>query len=154
MIMKKLLAAFASACVLAGAFTACNNKPAFVRLVAAVDSVNAYNAQQPEMTAPSSKISYDQVTNTVKFTYQLPDETTAQFYRDNISYTEDLLLQSLPFAPFSLGKEIVDAEASVMIVYDWKPDGHSEYLIESARIQDAWKAAQEAADQAESQALK
>ncbi len=57
---------------------------------------------------------------------------------------EDILLKDvLPEAPYSLMQTIDEAEASVMIVYDWEPDGHSEYLIGSDRVREAFKASGE-----------
>ena len=140
--MKSIISVIASAALLLCITTACGNKPPFERLEAAVDSVNTYFASQAEMTAPAAVLSYDRITNTVKITYDLPSEHIADFFKENIGMAEDILLKDvLPEAPCSLMKEIVDAEAPVMIVYDWKPDGHSEYLIESDRVKEAYKAA-------------
>lgn len=121
--------------------TACGNKPPFERLAAAVDSVNAYYGEQPDMTAPGADLVYDEVSNTVKIVYNLPSEQVADFFKENIGVAEDILLKDvLPEAPYSLMKEMAEAEANAMIVYDWKPKGHAEYLIESGRIKEAWKA--------------
>lgn len=125
---------------------ACGNKPPFERLAAAVDSVNAFYGSQPDMTAPGANLVYDEVTNTVKIVYNLPSEQVASFFNENIGVAEDILLKDvLPEAPCSLLKEMAEANAGAMIVYDWKPNGHSEYLIESERVKEAWKGAEKAA---------
>lgn len=146
--MKKILTLIAIASIGAAAvLTGCNNKPPFERLAEAVDSVNTYFAAQPEQTAPGAKLIYDQVTNTLKINYQLPSAEVASFFQDNAGVAEDILLKDvLPEAPFELLERLVDAKANVMIVYDWKPDGHSEYLIETDRVKDALKAAQQDAE--------
>lgn len=142
--MKKIILAIASAAALLCMVTACGNKPAFERLTAAIDSVNAYYAEQPEMTAPGATLSYDAITNTVKISYKLPSAQVADFFKENIGVAEDILLKDvLPEAPYSLMQTIDEAEASVMIVYDWEPDGHSEYLIGSDRVREAFKASGE-----------
>lgn len=147
--MKKLLSLIAVIAIGAAVFTGCNNKPPFVRLAEAVDSVNAYYAAQPEQTAPAAKLVYDEVTNTLKINYQLPSADAAAFFTENIGIAEDLLLKDvLPEAPYELMKRLVDAESNVMIVYEWKPDGHSEYMITADRVKAAAKAAEEAAGQA------
>lgn len=136
--MKKLLTLIAVLAVAAAVFTGCNNKPPFVRLAEAVDSVNAFFAAQPEQTAPSAKLAYDEITNTLKINYELPSSDAAAFFKENIGYAEDILLKDvLPEAPYQLMQRVVDAKSNLMIVYDWKPDGHMEYLITSDRVKAA-----------------
>lgn len=143
--MKKLLSIIAIvAAIIAATTAACDNKPPFAELQQAVDSVNAYYGAQPEMTAPGATLEYDQITNTVKIRYELPSPQVAEFYKENIGISEDFLVGStLPEAPYGLFAKIVDADASVMIVYDWEPDGHSEYLIDSDRLKAAYKTMQQ-----------
>ncbi|MDO4320161.1 MAG: hypothetical protein Q4C34_06245 [Bacteroidales bacterium] len=137
--MRMIIRLFALPIVVAAIFSGCNNKPPFERLILAVDSVNAFYKGQPEMTAPDAQLVYDQVTNTVKFNYELPSAEVAEFYKDNIGVSEDILLSDvLPEAPCGLYKEIVDAEANIMIVYDWGKDGHSEYLITADRVRQSY----------------
>jgi len=137
--MRKIPGVLVLSLIAAAAITGCDNKPPFARLMTAVDSVNTYYQHQPEMTAPDARLVYDQVTNTLKFNYELPSAEVAAFYKDNIGVTEDILVDDvLPEAPYNLFKEIVDAEANVMIVYDWEKDGHSEYLITADRVKQAY----------------
>lgn len=144
--MKKILSLIAIFAAVTAILTGCNNKPPFVRLAEAVDSVNAFYAAQPEQTAPGAKLVFDEVTNTLKINYTLPSADAAAFFKENIGYAEDILLKDvLPEAPFELMNRIVDAGSSVMIVYDWKPDGHSEYLIAADRVKEAAKTAHDAA---------
>lgn len=137
--MKSILKFFMLPLIAAAIFSGCNNKPPFERLMLAVDSVNAFYQNQPEMSSADARLVYDQVTNTVKFNYELPSAEAAEFYKDNVDVTENILLNSyLPQAPCNLFKEIVDAQANIMIVYDWGKDGHSEYLITSDRVKKSY----------------
>lgn len=137
---RTLLPVLAAALTLALASVSCGNKPAFEQLKASVDSANVYYAEQPELTAPDVDLQYDEVTNTVKFIYTV-NAKMAAFAKENIGYTEDMMLRTLPYAPYNLGRNMADANASMMIVYTWEPDGHLEYLIESDRIKEACREA-------------
>lgn len=147
--MRNFIPLLAVPFVAVSVITGCNNKPPFEKLVAAVDSVNTYYGEQPEMTAPDANLTYDKITNTVKFNYELPSQAAAEFYQDNIGVTEDIMLNDvLPEAPYSLLAAIVDAEANVMLAYDWKPDGHSEYLITADRVKEAYERFKDRSDTA------
>lgn len=144
--MKKILCLIALVAMAAASFTGCKNQPPFVKLAESVDSVNAFFAGQPEQTAPSARLQYDEVTNTVKIEYTLPSEQIARLMQDNIGLTEDVLLNTvLPEAPYSLMANAAEAGAAVMIVYSWKPDGHAEYLIEGSRVKAAYDASKDKA---------
>jgi len=136
--MKNILLAIALTASLLGITSACGGRPPHERLQTAVDSVNAYFASQAGATAPGATISYDDASNTVTISYGLPSAQVAEFFKENIGVAEDILLREvLPEAPCRLMEEISRADADVMIVYHWKPDGHSEHTIKSERIKEA-----------------
>lgn len=139
--MKKIFYLFAILAVTAAvAMTGCHNRPPFALLQESVDSVNTYLGQQVPEGGISVSLYYDEVTNTVVFKYKLPNEQMAEFTKDNIAFTEDVVLNEvLPNVPAELMKNIVDAKAAVMLEYTWPPKGRSEFRIEADKIAEAYK---------------
>lgn len=141
--MKRILPAIAVAAICAAAFTGCNNKPPFEKLNAAVDSVNIEMQAERLTWCDSVSVKYDEITNTVKYTFVVPGMVDKDMVAEGASVFEDAFIEGnlVQHNRYGIGTEIVDANANVLITLRGQKGGEFEMLIENSRIADSYKAA-------------
>lgn len=138
--MKKILGLMVIALVLGIATVGCNNKPPFVKLQAAVDSLNTEMQSTPSAYADSCAISYDELTNTVKYT-MVVDTVNHEEFQAVAPGLEDAFIGQLAGSDeYGLAKEIADAKANVLVEIVGKRGGKFEMMVETATFVGAYKA--------------
>lgn len=136
--MKKILSILAVALLIAVSFVGCNNKPAFVRLEAAVDSLNAQYDRQHN--TDEKLITYDQWENVVHFHFPFPariEENVFEPVAEHIK--QNFLLQFLTDDEFGLATEVMDAKANVVIKIEGQDETSYEILIPTEEIASAYE---------------
>ena len=138
--MKRILAIIVIGAAAAAAFTGCNNKPPFERLAASVDSLNTVMQQKPVDYADSTSVNYDEVTNTVKYTFVLPGAVdTAQMSASGLQFEQAFIMANVLGDP-DFGEKLVDANANIAVTFEGKEGGKFEYMIENKKIADTYRA--------------
>lgn len=140
-LMKKiillLIAAFA---VCAVSLTSCDNKPPFVRLAAAIDSINA----QYERTHDTSDkvVTYEKWENVVHFHISFPGVIDRDAFEPIAANIKERFVENLVTDDeFGIATEILDAKANVIIDIEGMNDTKYEVLIVTNEIAEAYDAA-------------
>ena len=129
--MKRILGIIALALVMGMAFVGCNNRPPFEKLAAAVDSMNTELMMAPIGGAASASVKYDEITNTVKYTLNVPgivDKATMDEAADRLA---DSFVEQMALFNGNLFDEIVAAKANVLLDFEGSMEGKYELLIEN-----------------------
>lgn len=147
--MKKIFSIIIPIFIVAIIFSGCNNKPPFVRLAAAIDSVNMQNT---ELTGSDEKlISYDKWENQLKYHINYPGHVESDVFEPIAEHFKQLfLIQLISENPFGLATEILDAKADVVLEIKGERGGSYEVLITTDEIKeasDAFNATPEVADE-------
>lgn len=136
-IMKKifllLIAAFA---VCAISLTSCKNKPPYMRLEAAVDSLNAqYQSSHPE---GDDLISYEKWENVVHFHFKFPGIIDRDAFEPIANNIKELFVENLVSDDeFGICTEILNAHSNVVIDIEGLNDTTYEVLITNDEIAQA-----------------
>ncbi len=141
--LRNIFKGMALAAVAVIALSACDNKAPFLRLQAAVDSVQVEMAQHPMNGFKSLTINYDELTNTVVYTSELPvdlsDEATQQQFKAVIPVFESQLVSNLLTAnEYNLGNEIICAEANIKLEFKGENGSNLETTVENSTILEAY----------------
>lgn len=137
--MKKILGFLSAALVMGIALTACNNSGVPFREVAdAVKTANAMVSSQQSFMADSTSITYDELTNVVKYTVYLPyavrsEEIGAQAATLEAGFVHDLVANDAQH----LCNPILNAKSNVLIDIEGRDDTKYEIMIENKTIADA-----------------
>lgn len=138
--MKRILAIIALGAAVAASFTGCNNKPPYERLATAVDSINTVMQQNPIDFADSASVSFDEITNTVKYTFVLPGKVdTAQMAAAGTQFEQAFLMASVLNDP-DFGEKVVEAKSNIAVLFEGNEGGKFEFMIENATIDKTFRA--------------
>lgn len=138
--MKRILAIITLGAAVAASFTGCNNKPPFERLAASVDSLNTVMQEKPVDYAESTSVRYDEVTNTVKYSFVLPGAVDTAMMSANGAQFEQAFVMANVLGDPSFGEKLVEADANITVTFEGKEGGKFEYLIENKTIADTYHA--------------
>ena len=138
--MKKILSVIALALAIAVSFTSCDNRPPYMRLAAAIDSLNnQYQESHPDVKEPL--ITYEKWENQVHFNVDFPgviEEEAFEPIANNIR--ERFLLQLVTDDEFYIATEIIDAKSNIVLDIHGLEDTKYEVLIVTNEIIDAFNA--------------
>ncbi len=138
--MKRILAIITIGAAVAASFTGCNNKPPYERLAASVDSLNTVMQEKPVDYAESTSVSYDEVTNTVKYSFVLPGAVdTARMSAGGAQFEQAFVMANVLGDP-AFGEKLVEANANIAVTFEGKAGGKFEYLIENKSIAETYHA--------------
>lgn len=141
--MKKILSIIAVALVFALSFSSCDNRPPYVRLAAAIDSLNAQ--YQEEHNTDAKLITYDKWENELHFHTDFPGVIDSDAFEPIAENIKELFLESLVTDnEFGIATEILDAKANVVIDIKGLNDTSYEILIVTNEITAAYDKAREA----------
>lgn len=137
--MKKILSILAVLAVIAVSITGCNNKPPFVRLAEAVDSLNVQYQQLHNTT--ENLISYDKFENRVNFHFSIPERIDEDSFGPIAEHIKQLfLIQFVTDNEFGVVTEAIDAHADVVVNLEGVDDTKYEILITTDEITEAYEA--------------
>lgn len=140
--MKRILGAIAIAIAVAASFSACNNQPPFAKLISAVDSTNVALQHHPTQWCDSATVTYDQITNAVKYSFYMPGQIDKDQMAQGAELFETGFLAALAQnTEYNLTAEIVDAKANVLLDFKGAQGGEYEILLDNAKVADAYYAA-------------
>ena len=134
--MKRILGIIALAIAVGLAFTGCNNRPPFEKLAASVDSLNTYYTDAPMLHNDSTRVTYDEITNTVEFHMYAQgyiDKAQLEAVSDRMadSFTDEMVRVNR----FNFGKELLAAKANVLLDFKGSAGGEYQLLIENKAFQ-------------------
>lgn len=131
--MKKILSLIAAIAVAAVVFTGCNNKPPFVKLAAAIDSINAQYEQA--YGTKDKYVTYEKWENEVHFHIEFPGVIDRDAFEPIAANIKSRFLESLAVEdPFGLATEILDAKANVILNINGLNDTSYQVLIVTNEI--------------------
>lgn len=141
--LRNIFKSLAMAAVCCATLAGCNNKAPFQRLNAAVDSVQMHMNNNPVDGFKSLSISYDELTNTVVYTSELPADLSNPTVKENFQaiipvMEAELISGLLTQNQYNLGNEIICAEANVKLEFKGEHDSNLETTIENATILEAY----------------
>lgn len=135
--MKKLFGIFAA--MLLVALAACNNTQVPYRELA--DAVKAANEKVQEFSNPNVQkisITYDEITNTVKFEAVMPGEVNINALQANAADIKRGFVEAMvQNDEHDLCNPIINAKSNVELIYGGTSGKPFEILIESQEIADA-----------------
>lgn len=143
-LMKKiillLIAAFG---ICALTFTSCDNKPPFVRLAAAIDSIN--NQYEEAHGTKDKFITYEKWENVVHFHIDFPGVIDRDAFEPIAANMKEMFLDQLvKDNEFGIVTEMMDAKSNMMLDFKGLNDTSYEVLIVANEIMAAYDAAQAA----------
>ena len=143
--MKRFSGIIAIAVVIIATLAGCNNKPPFVRLAAAVDSCNVAMQQNMPPFATSATVSYDEVTNAVKYEFTVPGEVDKEMFGASAPMLQsqfvDIIAQS---NDFNIAGLITEAKSNMLLDFKGSEGGEYEIMVENPTIAAAYQKASEA----------
>ena len=141
--MKKIFSIIILAVAVAVAFSSCDNRPPFVRLAAAIDSINAQ--YQQEHATKDKYITYDKWENELHFHVDFPGVIDADAFEPIAENIRTRFLDELVTVDaFGVATEILDAKANVVLDIKGLNDTSYEILLVTNDIRAAYDAAREA----------
>ncbi len=137
--MKKILSILASAIVALVVFAACNNTEVPYRELAdAVKVANEKVQGLDNMLVDSTSITYDELTNTVKFTVVLPGKVNTDVIGATASDLKDSFIHNLVTNDeYDLCNPIINAHSNVIVSMGGREGKPYEILIEEKEIAEA-----------------
>lgn len=137
--MKKILSIFVLSLVIAVSFTGCNNKPPFVRLADAIDSLNVQ--YQREHNTDENAISYDQFENVIHFNYSYPTRIEDDVFGPIAEHIKQLfLIKFITDNEFDIATEAINAKSNIIIDFRGEDNTSYEILIENNELVEAYEA--------------
>lgn len=129
------LISIAVAATIAAGLYSCSNKPPYVELKQAVESIESPGVEGV------ADLSYDEITNTLKVTYDIPalllDHVTEAVPG---AEAEQAALATVQFLPDGIARKAISAESNVLITYRWNGNSY-EQMIEPAQFEELIDAA-------------
>ena len=135
--MRKILSILAAAVIIAASLTGCDNKPPYVRLAAAIDSLNSQYGQAHNTS--EEYITYEKWENVVHFNVDFPaviDREAFEPVAANIK--ERFLDQLVADDEFGIATEIIDAKSNIVIDIHGLNDTSYEVLIVTNEVIEAY----------------
>ena len=131
--MKKILRVLILAGAIAVSFSSCDNRPPYVRLAAAIDSLNA---QYESLHNTSEKfITYEKWENVVHFNTEFPVVIEPEVFEPVAANLKERFLSNLVTDDeFGIATEIIDARANIVIDIHGLNDTKYEVLIVTNEI--------------------
>lgn len=137
--MKKIFSIIILFAAIAACFTGCNNKPPFVRLAEAVDSLNTQFCL--EHNTEEKLIDYDKFENRVNFNLPVPMRIDDEAFAPIAEHIkQNFLLGFVTDNEFNIATEAIDAKANVVICLHGEEDTTYEILITTNELEEAYKA--------------
>ena len=146
--MKKIFGFIALVVALAATFSSCDNRPPYVRLAAAIDSLNA---QYEQVNNTKDKyITYEKWENVVHFHIDYPAVIEAEVFEPIAANIKENFLRVLVTDDeFGIATEIIDAKSNIVIDIHGLNDTKYEVLIVTNEIIAAFDAAHPAVEEEE-----
>lgn len=136
--MKKILSIILIAIAISVSFTSCDNKPPFVRLANAIDSLNMEHEQ---ITGSKEKlITYDKWENELTFHQTYSGHIDSDVFGPIAEHEKEVFLLNLCEDRYDIASEILDAHANVVLKITGDQGGEYEVLIVTNEIAAAYDA--------------
>lgn len=137
--MKKILGIIAIAALGAASFTACNNRPPFEQLKAAVDSANVAVHKQPLDLTDSCAVKYDEITNTVKYLYYSKDSIDNSRLEPVLEDMQRQFLTSIIVNDPNMTRNMLAAKANILLEMNGSHNTKFELMTENTAFKDFYK---------------
>ena len=149
--MKKIFGIAALMAIFALVFSSCDNKPPYVRLAAAIDSINAqYNLSHD---TDQNLVTYERFDNVVTFHFDYPERIEEDVFSPIAEHIkQNFLLQFITDDEFGVATEVIDAHSNVVIALKGLDDTKFDILIVNNEIVEAYEALHAAAGSPEAPA--
>lgn len=153
--MKKILSVIALAILVAVSFTSCDNRPPYIRLAAAIDSINARYEEQHN--TKDKYITYNKWENEVVFHEEYPGVIEQEVFEPIAANMREMFLSNLVSEDeYGIATEIIDAKSNIILYIRGLNDTKYEVLIVTNDIiaaYDAARAAEEAREEPAEEAV-
>lgn len=146
--MRKIFSIIALAAIVAISFSSCDNRPPYIRLAAAIDSLNT---RYEQMNNTKEKyITYEKWENVVHFHVDYPVVIEPDVFEPIAANIRETFLRDLVTGDeYGIATEIIDAKSNVVIDIHGMNDTKYEVLIVTNEIIAAYDAAHPAVEESE-----